>query len=299
MKALRTIVVGVDFSEASTAALHEALRLAQADGARVVAVKVVLQEVLEHQVTFHKVAPEQAIERVNENLRTHLADEGADGGVEHRVLVGSPFASLNEVIVEEQADLLVLGSRGWEHGVGRIGAVASKCVRRAPVPVLLVRRRHHGPFQRILACTDFSAEARRALDHAFHLADREGSAVDVVHVDLPVWLQPAHVQFDLEAEPDEDYREQYRAALRDRLASEVAALDPPADVQMAQHVLEDIHPSKRLASFADGQGNDLIVLGTTGRNAVTALFLGTTAERLLHHTACSVLAVKEKGEVGG
>ncbi|MGK0188457.1 MAG: nucleotide-binding universal stress UspA family protein, partial [Verrucomicrobiales bacterium] len=40
---------------------------------------------------------------------------------------------------------------------------------------------------------------------------------------------------------------------------------------------------------------DLVVLGTRGRTGFKSLLMGTTAEKLIHETPCSALAVKPKG----
>ena len=40
---------------------------------------------------------------------------------------------------------------------------------------------------------------------------------------------------------------------------------------------------------------DLAVLGTRGRTGIKILLLGTTAERIIHESPCSVLAVKPDG----
>lgn len=292
MNAFQTIVVGVDFSEASLAALREAVRLAEPSGGRVIAVEVVEKDVLEEQTRYHKVAAEQALDRIHSNLIRHLAVHGAHSGVEARVIVGSPFQGLVDVVKNVDADLLVLGSRGWDHNPGTVGTVATRCVRRAPLPVLLVRRQHHGGFRRIVACTDFSPTATLALDRAVLLAKSEGATLDVVHVDYPVWLQPVHVQYDLQRIPGPDYQEQYRAAMRDRLATHLTDIAPDAPEDWKTHVLEDVRASDAISKFVKEVQADLIVLGTAGRSGLNALLLGTTAERLIYRSECSVLAVK-------
>lgn len=292
MKAIKTIVVGVDFSEASLAALREAVRLAAREGGRVIAVEVVEKDVLADQIHHHKIAAEQAMERIHSNLIKHLAANGADSGVEARIILGTPYSALCEVAESCRADMLALGSRGWDHSPGKVGTVAARCVRRAPLPVLLVRRRQQGAFKRVVACTDYSEPAALALAHAAAIARGEGALLDIVHVDYPVWLQPVHVQYELLRAPGQDYQEQYRAAVRGRLEAHVAGIipDPPEDWSL--QVLENASAAEAIAGHLKEVGADLVVLGTSGRSGFNALFLGTTAERLIHRTECSVLAVK-------
>ena len=291
MKTFGTIVVGIDFSDASLAALREAMRLAGDEG-KVVAVEVVEKDLLEEQIQFHQVAAEQALDRIHSNLIRHLAVNGANQSVEARVIVGSPFAGLVEVVEAVQADLLVLGSRGWDHNPGSVGTVAARCVRKANLPVMLVRRHHHGAFRRIVACTDYSPTATMAVQRAGWLAKAEGAMLDLVHVDYPVWLQPVHIQYDLQREPEAGYRDQYRALMRERLANHLATVCPDAPPEWKSHVIEDVRASDAIARFLKEVQADLVVLGTAGRSGLNALLLGTTAERLLQRSECSVLAIK-------
>jgi hypothetical protein len=47
--------------------------------------------------------------------------------------------------------------------------------------------------------------------------------------------------------------------------------------------------------YAQGVGADLIVLGTRGRTNLRDLLLGSTAEKVLRDSVCSVLAVHPEG----
>ena len=57
-------------------------------------------------------------------------------------------------------------------------------------------------------------------------------------------------------------------------------------------LLERSNAAFAIASHLRDSGSDLVVLGTRGRTGMKALLLGTTAERVLHESPCSVLAVK-------
>lgn len=293
MTPFQTIVVGIDFSDASVAALKEAVRLARLEEGKVYAVQVLDREHFQEHVRYHGIAVEQAVAHIHSHLVRHLATHGATEGVEAHVVPGSPASGLEEAATRCGADLMVLGSRGWDHHVaGEIGAVASKCVRRSARPVLLVRRFHAGAFRRMVACTDYSPAACLAVARAMHLAAKEGSHLDIVHVDFPTWLQPVHVQYDLLTTPDPDYQAQYRAAIRGRLEQHVALLGTPEGLETACHVLEDVRAADGIISFLDRAKADLVVLGTSGRGGLSTFLPGTTTERLLHRSLCSVLTVK-------
>lgn len=69
-----------------------------------------------------------------------FAAETHDRDVETRIRLGRPARSLVEVVDEEDVDHVVVGSHG-RTGLTRVllGSVAESVVRRAPVPVTVVR----------------------------------------------------------------------------------------------------------------------------------------------------------------
>ena len=73
---------------------------------------------------------------------TALARDKARAGlpIETRVLEGTPFNELIKAAREENADLLIMGTRGLT-GIKHvlIGSTAEKVVRKAPCPVLVLK----------------------------------------------------------------------------------------------------------------------------------------------------------------
>jgi nucleotide-binding universal stress UspA family protein len=141
------VVVGVDGSEESVAALAWAARYAAATGARVWAVHA-----------WHypgavsgppmEVAPEavhgQTEEQMRESLDGAVAQVYGDQvptGVE--AILGYGHAAQVLVEASKQADLLVVGSRGHRAFAGMmIGSVSLHCVAGASCPVVVVRSAH-------------------------------------------------------------------------------------------------------------------------------------------------------------
>jgi nucleotide-binding universal stress UspA family protein len=137
------VVVGVDGSAESVAALGWAARYAAATGAAVRAVLAWHYPAAAGVVPLG--APEQVTEQVEGQMREHLdkaiaaAYPGADGERPEPVVSEGHAA---EVLIGESkaADLLVVGHRG--HGAFAemlLGSVAIHCVNSAACPVVVVR----------------------------------------------------------------------------------------------------------------------------------------------------------------
>src|SRR5690606_26933116 len=75
-----------------------------------------------------------------------------------------PAERLVAMAVEEGCDLIVTGTgKGGVLEKMLLGTTVNRLVRRTHLPVLMVKNRAHGPYGSILAATDFSDAAQRAL----------------------------------------------------------------------------------------------------------------------------------------
>jgi nucleotide-binding universal stress UspA family protein len=125
------VIVGVDSSPESRAALGWTLRLADALGWRVVAVHAVgLLEAGGYQ------PPIDVIGLVEEAGRR--TDVEVDASVEEIVEAGHPAETLVRVAEREEAALIVVGSRGLGRSTGLLGSTSEGVLARAVTPVLVV-----------------------------------------------------------------------------------------------------------------------------------------------------------------
>ncbi len=134
------IVVGVDGSDRSAAALRWALRQARYTGAAVRAVMCwdeppSIWLTPTHTEGYYQEKAIEAFERV----LAMTADDAVGIDLESRVVEQSPGLELTRTA--EGADLLVIGCHHAvdRHGV-HLGSVASYCVHHAPCPVLVFRQ---------------------------------------------------------------------------------------------------------------------------------------------------------------
>ncbi|KAE8764850.1 universal stress protein [Georgenia thermotolerans] len=133
------IVVGVDGSESSKAALRWAARQAELTGAELWAVQAWQPPSTYGMPVDYSNADFEA--QVGESLRGTIVaalGERPDVPVSPQVVEGHPAAVLTQAA--QQADLLVLGSHGRGAFAGMLlGSVSQHCVQHAPCPVLVTR----------------------------------------------------------------------------------------------------------------------------------------------------------------
>jgi nucleotide-binding universal stress UspA family protein len=145
--AMKTIVVAVDFSNATAGVLEMACSIAKAFDGRLCLFHVVEPE---PSYTAYGFTPdefpalhayqEEAKRRANQKLDELLAKVKATlPSASSRIAEGSPLHALLDFVKESRADLVVLGSHG--HGAIAsllLGSVAEGMVRKAAVPTLIV-----------------------------------------------------------------------------------------------------------------------------------------------------------------
>jgi nucleotide-binding universal stress UspA family protein len=146
-EAAMKILIGVDDSPHSTAALEFVKRMTWPQGSEVVVVSAVRPSVALYTEAY--APPAEVVEGVIEEQRkrhedlvsraeVQLRDRGFKTST--RVLIGDPREALIEMAKGEAADLIVLGSHG-RSGLTKLlmGSVASHVVTHAPCSVLVVR----------------------------------------------------------------------------------------------------------------------------------------------------------------
>ena len=143
------ILIGVDDSACSMAALEFVKRMTWPPGTEVIVVSAVRQAVAMYTEVYVPAA--EQIDRVMEEQRKsheelvsraelQLRDRGFSTSA--RVLLGDPREAILDMAKRESADLIVVGSHG-RSGLTKLvmGSVASHVVTHAPCDVLVVRQR--------------------------------------------------------------------------------------------------------------------------------------------------------------
>ncbi len=139
------ILIAVDFSPCSGAALRKARSLAAEKHRRIMALHVIDHDFVE-QCIRENLGNKREIKstlflNAKKRLRDFLRMEGLDGdNVEMVVREGTPFIEINKVAVERGAEMIVMGSRGHSEDMKAIffGSTSERVLRFITRPVLCV-----------------------------------------------------------------------------------------------------------------------------------------------------------------
>lgn len=291
MNQIKTILVGVDFSDGARAALEHALRIGTANRALMHVLHVIDEGALgELARTLHRPLTQQkahALASGRAELVRWLEPFGLPETCRTEVATGDPLNVLLARAQELACDLIVVGAQGDNTTSPQAGSVAVRLLRRAPMKVLLVDSTHARPFQAIVACVDFTPTAREVVEQAKRLASLCGARVDFLHVYDPPWHRLRHVLPALSASAD--LQEQYVHTLERELKDFVGEV-PGLNARQVLH--ESPRHRCGIAAYAQLQDADLVVLATRGLTSAEDEVLSSTAERLVRELPCSVLAVR-------
>jgi nucleotide-binding universal stress UspA family protein len=244
--------------------------------------------------------PVEEAEELLESVRARLPG-GNDTSV--RLVEGSPADRLIEVADEEDADLLVVGSRGrGALSSAVLGGVSRKVVRNARCPAMVVppavsigaREGNGGSAGTVVCGVDGSGHAVTAAQVAGRLAERLGGRLLVVHArqDLKAVVSYPGAR---SITPPVTGQEDAVARQADRVVQKaVEALD--VDVE-ATRVVESGAPAGVLAALADREDAHLIVIAARGMGAVRAAFLGSVTTALATSATRPVVVVSEPAEL--
>jgi nucleotide-binding universal stress UspA family protein len=257
----RHVVVGVDGSAGSRAALGWAIGLGQTFGAEVVAVHAVG---LLEDLGAHPVAGRDRLADLRRLVEEAWCDQLRAAGGPYRIELrdGSPLDVIKAATESERAAVLVVGSRGTGGQPAlALGSTSLALLQVVRVPVLVVPEGAAAPgrggglaLRDILVGIDRSPPSLAALDLAADVAGATGATMTVLEVtggeDGPERVGP------LVDEVVADIRAGGVAVHRDVRAGDPAAV---------------------LLDQAEQTGADLVVVGTRGRGGPAAPLLGSVA----------------------
>jgi nucleotide-binding universal stress UspA family protein len=277
---MSTLVVGVDGSAPSAAAVTWAAQFAARGNDKVLAVYA-------YEPDQAELPPDVVDERRGEAVAAleewaaPLRDAGAN--YEARVVDNQPTGGLLGVVETDPVALIVVGRRtgGFLHH--RIGSTAEHLAHHTPVPLALVPEQAPATIGRVVVGVAGWASDERAVKWTADNA-RSFGPVTAVHAAAP----PAEIG------GAEDPAE-FRARTTAKLDGEWTAPLRDAGVDVTT-VMSGDRPAHAVLDAAAGTGATLIVVGTSSTSTLTGVRLGGVAMHLVHHAELPLVLVPAPSE---
>ena len=212
------------------------------------------------------------------------------------LLSGSPIKALVREVVRGGHDLLAVGATP-SGTVQCVGASATRLLREAPCPVLLVdaSRRRRRPRVLVAVDTDlWNSKGKAALtanlmETAAWFAEKHDGELHVIHAWVP-YGERMIIRAGLTAAEAQRFLVGQREESRQDLEQALAPFSAHVDRAHVHLVKGD--PRVVIAEFATRHSIDVLVVGTVARSGVAGRIIGNTAEAVLSQMPCSMLVVK-------
>jgi universal stress protein A len=140
-------------------------------------------------------------------------------------------------------------------------------------------------YKHILLAADFSRHGLAVAERAKDLANLYQAKLSITHIVDNL------VTMDMAYEPSIAYDFDLSAELMASAKNHLSKLADQFNIPENQRWLEIGNPKMEIVRIAEENQADLIVIGSHGRHGL-ALLLGSTANGVLHHAKCDVLAVR-------
>lgn len=223
---------------------------------------------------------------VTEALQEDL--QGVPGRVSVVVEPGDAVELILATVAARGCDLIVMAvARDEILGSFLLGDTVDKVLRRAGVPVLVVRQRPRHPYGGIVVAADVSPASRAALRRTTALFGQT----------------PFHVfhAYDPPLDGLLSSPEEYRAAFGDLAARDLEVFIADAGIG-PEHVMDVLvergDPAQLIQEYVSRFRADLVVLGTEGRGPLLELLVGSTAKSVLDGLSCDALVVPASADAG-
>jgi nucleotide-binding universal stress UspA family protein len=292
------ILVPVDSSTFAEQAVPHAVALAKATGATLYLVLVhEMRPLGERVATLGSELVEAQLRELEEEYLETLAERiGADLGQapEIRLLNGTAAPALARFTARNRIDVVVMSTHG-RGGLNRawIGSVADALIRRARVPMVLVKPGDDAAvapaarFGRVLVAVDGSEPAESAVNHASALCAATGAACTIVRVVVPPTRVIASRIPDTAAMVHERTESAGREA--EQYLHELVERRPDLPESTRTEVVTAYGAADAILDAAESAGADLIAIGTRGHGGAARLILGSVADKVIRAAPVPVL----------
>ena len=242
------------------------------------------EEIREKYPQLSEKSPDVAKQQMAARVKQHW-DGPLPLTTRYEVAQGCPLRELLFFCRQQNVDLAILGRASPSMHLGQL---PERVTRKAPCSVLIVPENSKARISGIMVPVDFSTHSDDALEIALALAE----VSDIARVDcLHAFRVPPN--YENAGVPYEEFAEEMRKSLLRAFAA-LAARHDTKPIELSPDVVLDRNAAHAIGESVRRNSNDLLIVGSRGRNAAAAILLGSVTEHLVWTTKIPLLVVKRK-----
>lgn len=266
----RTIIVGTDFSKGSYVALELAVDIANRMKADIHLVWICREKMLytDDQNNYVRNLASQKMDDLCEKWQPKLIDSK----ITPFIVQGKVAPVIASMAQKVDATMIVIGTNGAS-GFEKywMGSTAVRIVQEATCPVLSIREgfNFHKNLERILVPLNMTTNSRQKLPVAVKMAKAFGATIHVL----------GQYENSTQAQTIAIYMKQAETFMQKQNVPYIS------ETMQSKSLADD------MLAYADTISADLIVISTEQDQVLSSLFIGTTAQQLVHHSLIPILSV--------
>lgn len=220
-----------------------------------------------------------------------------------------PSMAIKEYAEKEAYDLIMVASRGRGNSVFSRGSVTEKLIRVSSTPILSVNKGYDPDINRILVPTDGSSTSLEVLPLALTIAHKNNASIDL----LNIYVYESFTARTIGGDTGKYTTGEMKAHILNNLQEFInnnadrMSLEGEADPEETLHIkningntipvnLRAVKAFSAQAAITEYalENNQLVVIATRGRGAVSQIFIGSTTEKVARHLKMPVITFKPK-----
>lgn len=217
-------------------------------------------------------------------------------------LTGKPMVEVVRHSAENQIDLLLIEPDEISNKLNRFfhGSLSLSLLRQAPCPVWVVKKPLSSTYQRILIAVDTNNEQQKAelndklIQYGLAYAQQQSAECYLV----TAWALEGESMLKgalINTSTEEIDRLKMECKIEAARAFESLQKRHHGTLANCQTVMLNGNPGYALAEFVQEKNIDLIIMGTIARSGLRGFVIGNTAETVINHVDCSIMAIKPDG----
>lgn len=249
------------------------------------------EEIMETYQVLKKPLDETLENKLEKQVKKYLPGK-AKIDYEVEVIEGNALKKLLHWAHLKDVDLMVVGRKKEKDGRG---IVPRKLARKITCSSLFVPSKTAFRIKRIHVGVDFSSHSKTAIKEAAKIARRSGALLVCHHVyEIPTGYYTTGKSY-------EEFSEIMKSNAREKFKKFSRELSLSGINMKTMFTLSDKKElAHHIVDLAGEKGADLIVMGSLGKNAASALLLGSVAESLVKWDSdIPLLIIKNKNETLG
>jgi nucleotide-binding universal stress UspA family protein len=307
MSVFKSVLVGIDllqtegldsssFSPPVEEAIKHGLWLAEKASASITFFAAVdMPESKLHERKADESSGASALLRSGRQALNRLVDSAKQRGLtaKAKLVCGQAWIEIIREVEQYGHDIVIVGTRN-AGAVRRLlfGSTAMKLLHNCPCPVWVTRPELRPFPHNILVTSDFSPVSELTVKLGLAIGELGGAKVNLLNA--ADYLLDRKYSVGLLHTNTELYHARVKAEALQQLTDQltrVAGGQPTATVEF--HIVEGgVVADTAILEFIERHQIDLLLMGTMARGGLSRVSFGNTAERLVTHVHCSMLAVK-------